>query len=65
MIKYKDYTLDNGLRLVVNEDKTTELVAVNMLYKVGAKNEEEEHTGFAHLMEHLMFSVRIIKTLIC
>lgn len=55
MIKYKDYTLDNGLRLVVNEDKTTELVAVNMLYKVGAKN-EEEHTGFAHLMEHLMFS---------
>lgn len=56
MIKYKDYTLDNGLRLVVNEDKTTELVAVNMLYKVGAKNEEEEHTGFAHLMEHLMFS---------
>ncbi len=56
MIKYKDYTLDNGLRLVVNEDKTTELVAVNMLYKVGAKNEEEDHTGFAHLMEHLMFS---------
>ena len=56
MIKYKDYTLDNGLRLVVNEDKNTELVAVNMLYKVGAKNEEEEHTGFAHLMEHLMFS---------
>lgn len=56
MIKYKDYTLDNGLRLVVNEDKNTELVAVNMLYKVGAKNEEEDHTGFAHLMEHLMFS---------
>lgn len=56
MIKYKDYTLDNGLRLIVNEDKNTELVAVNILYKVGAKNEEENHTGFAHLMEHLMFS---------
>lgn len=56
MIRYKDYTLDNGLRLIVNEDKNTELVAVNMLYKVGAKNEEEDHTGFAHLMEHLMFS---------
>lgn len=56
MIKYRDYTLDNGLRLIVNEDKNTELVAVNMLYKVGAKNEEEDHTGFAHLMEHLMFS---------
>lgn len=56
MIRYKDYTLDNGLRLIVNEDKNTELVAVNMLYKVGAKNEEEDNTGFAHLMEHLMFS---------
>ncbi len=56
MVDYKEYTLDNGLRLIVNEDKNTELVAVNILYKVGAKNEEENHTGFAHLMEHLMFS---------
>ncbi|MDO5760472.1 MAG: pitrilysin family protein [Bacteroidota bacterium] len=56
MIDYKDITLENGLRLIINEDKNTELVAVNMLYKVGAKNEQENHTGFAHLFEHLMFS---------
>ncbi len=56
MIHYKDITLDNGLRLIINSDNNTELVAVNMLYKVGAKNENENHTGFAHLFEHLMFS---------
>ncbi len=56
MIDYKDITLNNGLRLIINPDNNTELVAVNMLYKVGAKNEQENHTGFAHLFEHLMFS---------
>ncbi|MBQ9253886.1 MAG: insulinase family protein [Bacteroidales bacterium] len=56
MVKYKEKTLDNGLSIIVNEDTTTELVAVNMLYKVGAKDEQEDHTGFAHLFEHLMFS---------
>lgn len=56
MIDYKDITLNNGLRLIINPDNNTELVAVNMLYKVGSKNEQENHTGFAHLFEHLMFS---------
>ena len=56
MINYKETTLDNSLRVIVNQDNTTELVAVNLLYKVGAKNEDENHTGFAHLFEHLMFS---------
>lgn len=56
MIDYKNITLNNGLRLIINPDDNTELVAVNMLYKVGAKNEQENHTGFAHLFEHLMFS---------
>ena len=56
MIKYEEKTLNSGLRVIVNEDRNTELVAVNMLYKVGAKNEDENHTGFAHLFEHLMFS---------
>jgi predicted Zn-dependent peptidase len=56
MIHYKEKELGNGLKLVVNEDKMTELVAVNLLYKVGSKDEQENHTGFAHLFEHLMFS---------
>lgn len=56
MIQYKERILDNGLRVIVNEDTMTELVCVNLLYKVGSKNERETHTGFAHLFEHLMFS---------
>lgn len=56
MIHYKEKELENGLKLVVNQDKMTELVAINLLYKVGSKDEQENHTGFAHLFEHLMFS---------
>lgn len=56
MLQYNQITLDNGLQVIVNEDKMTSLVAVNMLYKVGSKNENVSHTGFAHLFEHLMFS---------
>jgi predicted Zn-dependent peptidase len=56
MINYKTYSLDNGLQVIYNEDKSTPLVAVNLLYKVGAKHEKENATGFAHLFEHLMFS---------
>lgn len=56
MIQYKETRLDNGMQIVVNEDAMTELVTVNLLYKVGSKNENEQHTGFAHLFEHLMFS---------
>lgn len=56
MIKFETFTLDNGLQVVFNQDKTTSLVAVNLLYNIGAKHEEDNATGFAHLFEHLMFS---------
>jgi len=55
MIAYKKYTLDNGLRLIVHEDDSTPMAAVNLLYDVGARDETAEKTGFAHLFEHLMF----------
>ena len=47
--------LDNGLRLVHHEDTSTQMVALNIVYDVGARDEHPEHTGFAHLFEHLMF----------
>ena len=49
------HTLPNGLRIVHHEDPTTQMVAVNLLYNVGARHEDSEHTGYAHLLEHLMF----------
>ena len=49
------YTLPNGLRIVHHEDSTTQMVAVNVLYNVGARHEDPERTGYAHLLEHLMF----------
>ena len=55
MIKYKERTLANGLRVLVNRDRASKLAAVNILYMVGARNEEPSKTGFAHLFEHLMF----------
>lgn len=55
MVKYERICLPNGLACIYNEDCSTPFVAVNILYKVGAKNETEGHTGFAHLFEHLMF----------
>lgn len=55
MIEFEKFTLDNGLRVVVNEDKTTPFVVVNILYNVGSKDEDPNKTGFAHLFEHLMF----------
>ncbi|HHT04145.1 MAG TPA: insulinase family protein [Bacteroidales bacterium] len=55
MIDYDRFTLDNGLRVIVHKDITTPLVAINLLYAVGSKDENEERTGFAHLFEHLMF----------
>lgn len=55
MVKYERFTLDNGLRVLVQEDHTTPLAAVNILYDVGARDEVPEKTGFAHLFEHLMF----------
>ncbi|MCX7861899.1 MAG: insulinase family protein [Bacteroidales bacterium] len=50
------YVLPNGLIVLVNTDKQTPLVVVNILYKVGSRNENESKTGFAHLFEHLMFA---------
>lgn len=55
MIAYKKFTLENGLRVIVHEDENTHLAVMNILYNVGAKDEREEKTGFAHLFEHLMF----------
>ncbi|WP_328419665.1 insulinase family protein [Micromonospora sp. NBC_00389] len=56
--------LDNGLRVVVSEDRTAPAVAVNLWYDVGSRHEPEGQTGFAHLFEHLMFegSVNVAKT---
>ena len=55
MIEYKSFTLPNGLQVFVHEDRATPLAAVNIMYNVGSRDEEEEKTGFAHLFEHLMF----------
>lgn len=55
MITINRHTLDNGLRIVHSEDKNTQMVALNVLYNVGARDEHPDHTGFAHLFEHLMF----------
>ncbi len=55
MIDFSSFLLENGLKVLVNEDPQSSLVAVNLLYQVGARNEDPERTGFAHLFEHLMF----------
>lgn len=55
MLTINRHTLDNGLRIVHSEDNSTQMVALNVLYNVGARDEHPEHTGFAHLFEHLMF----------
>jgi len=55
MISFQKFELKNGLKVIVNEDPSTPLAAVNILYKVGARDEDENKTGFAHLFEHLMF----------
>jgi zinc protease len=55
MIKYDRFCLDNGLRVLVHEDNSTPLVALNILYDVGSRDEDPGMTGLAHLFEHLMF----------
>lgn len=55
MVNFNRFTLDNGLRVLVHEDHTTPMAVVNILYDVGARDENPEQTGFAHLFEHLMF----------
>jgi predicted Zn-dependent peptidase len=54
-IEFTEYTLDNGLKVILHHDNTTPNVVVNIMYHVGAKNEHPERTGFAHFFEHLMF----------
>ena len=54
-IPYEQFTLENGLKVLVHEDHKTPIVAVNIWYHVGSKNEKAGKTGFAHLFEHLMF----------
>jgi predicted Zn-dependent peptidase len=55
MIRFDRFVLDNGLRVLVHEDSSTPMAVVNVLYDVGARDENPEKTGFAHLFEHLMF----------
>lgn len=55
-IPYKKFVLDNGLTLLVHEDRKAPIVSVNVWYHVGSKNEKPGKTGFAHLFEHLMFN---------
>ncbi len=55
MVSFERFTLTNGLKVVVHEDHTTPMAVVNILYDVGARDEDPEKTGFAHLFEHLMF----------
>ncbi len=55
MIQFDRFQLDNGLKVIVHQDTTTPMAVVNILYNVGAKDENPAKTGFAHLFEHLMF----------
>ncbi|OFY85562.1 MAG: peptidase M16 [Bacteroidetes bacterium RIFCSPLOWO2_12_FULL_35_15] len=55
MIKYEKFVLQNGLKVIVHQDKSTPLACINILYNVGSRDENSEQTGFAHLFEHLMF----------
>jgi predicted Zn-dependent peptidase len=56
MLSLEQYKLENGLRVVLNEDHSAPLVAINLWYHVGSKNERPGRTGFAHLFEHMLFS---------
>ncbi len=55
MIKFSRFILDNSLRILIHEDRSTPLIALNLLYNVGSRDEDPESTGLAHLFEHLMF----------
>lgn len=63
MLPFESVTLANGLRIIIHKDKSTPMVAMNIIYKVGSRDESPDRTGFAHLFEHLMFggSVNIPK----
>ncbi len=55
MIQFEKFTLDNGLKVIVHQDLSTPMAVMNIMYDVGARDEDPEKTGFAHLFEHLMF----------
>jgi len=55
MIRFEKFVLTNGLRVVVHQDNSTPMAVANVMYDVGARDEDPEKTGFAHLFEHLMF----------
>jgi zinc protease len=55
MVSFKEFTLENGLTVIVHEDPTVQIAVLNMLYDVGSRDERPDKTGFAHLFEHLMF----------
>ncbi|MFK8105435.1 MAG: M16 family metallopeptidase [Saprospiraceae bacterium] len=54
-IEFEEYTLDNGLHVILHQDKSTPIVTVSVMYHVGSKNENPNRTGFAHFFEHLLF----------
>jgi len=55
MIQFEKFTLPNGLRVIVHQDLSTPMAVMNIMYDVGARDENPDRTGFAHLFEHLMF----------
>lgn len=54
-VEFEQYTLDNGLEVILHQDKSAPVVAVSVMYHVGSKNENPDRTGFAHFFEHLLF----------
>ena len=54
-IEFTEFTLDNGLHVIMHEDHSTPIVAISVMYHVGSKNEHPERTGMAHFFEHLLF----------
>src|SRR6476661_5827479 len=55
MIQFEKFVLPNGMRVIVHEDKSTPMAVLDVMYDVGARDEDPNKTGFAHLFEHLMF----------
>ncbi len=54
-VKFTEFDLDNGLHVILHQDKTAPVVAVSVMYHVGSKDEQTDRTGFAHFFEHLLF----------
>ncbi|MBB5644984.1 M16 family metallopeptidase [Pedobacter cryoconitis] len=54
-VKFTEYDMDNGLHVILHQDKTAPVVAVSVMYHVGSKDEDPQRTGFAHFFEHLLF----------